>query len=161
MQFFSRFSLLVLSVGLLPFFANAAATASDAVSISNPYVRAVPEGQPNSAAFMTLRNNGTQDVAIIDARSDVSDAVELHTHRMEGGMMRMRRIKQIDIKAGSETMLMPGGLHIMFIGLKQALPAGSTISLELLFSDGSSRKLDVPVKIVTGMKHPKGKHMPQ
>jgi len=128
------------------------------VSVIDFYARAVPSGQPNSAAFMTLKNSGTEDRALIDARSSVSKVVELHTHKKEGGMMRMRRVDQITIKAGSETILKPGGLHVMFIGLKQQLTQGDKVDLELIFDNGSRIQLTVPVKVVAGMRHKKPKH---
>ena len=123
------------------------------ISIEHAYARAVPQGQPNSAAFMILKNTTGHDRALVEARSNVSKAVELHTHTREGGMMRMRRVKQIDIKAGAETELKPGGLHIMFIGLKQALNVGEKVYLELVFDDGEIIKLNIPVKMVAGMMH--------
>lgn len=122
------------------------------VDVVQPYVRAVPPGHPNSAAFMVLKNTSEQDRALVNAHSNVSKVVELHTHKKEGGMMRMRRVKQIDIKAGSETVLKPGGLHVMFIGLKQQLKAGDKVELELEFDDGATIKLTVPVKVVAGMR---------
>lgn len=121
------------------------------VDVSGAYVRSVPPGHPNSAAFMVLKNTSDQDRALVNAKSSISKVVELHTHRKEGGMMRMRRIKQIDIKAGGETVLKPGGLHVMFIGLKQAVNPGDEVDLELVFDDGSKIKLMVPVKVVAGM----------
>lgn len=125
------------------------------VSIMHPYVRAVPEGQPNSAAFMVLSNNTEQDRALINARSNISKAVELHTHKKEGGMMRMRRVDKIDIKANSKTVLKPGGLHVMFIGLKHQLRKGDKVQLELIFDNGETVKLSVPVKAVKGMMYKK------
>ena len=68
--------------------------------------------------------------------------------------MRMRRVKQIDIKAGSTTELKPGGFHVMFIGLKQALNVGDKVYLELVFDDGEVTKLSIPVKMVAGMHKP-------
>ena len=128
---------------------------ADSISVMHPYARAVPEGQPNSAAFMVLKNNSNQDRALVEAHSDVSKVVELHTHKKEGGMMRMRRVDQIDIKAGSKTELKPGGLHVMFIDLKHQLKKGDKVDLELVFDDGNTIKLLVPVKMVAGMKHMK------
>jgi len=128
---------------------------ADSVVVIHPYARAVPEGQPNSAAFMVLKNDTNQDRALIDAKSSVSNFVELHTHRKEGGMMRMRRVEKIEIKANSKTILKPGGLHVMFIGLKQQLTQGDVVDLELFFDNGKTTKLSVPVKIVKGMKHKK------
>jgi len=122
------------------------------VTVVEPYARAVPAGHPNSAAFMVLKNTSEQDLALVNARSNISKVVELHTHKKEGGMMRMRQVKKIDIKAGSETVLKPGGLHVMFIGLKQQLKAGDKVELELEFDNGATIKLTVPVKMVAGMR---------
>lgn len=125
---------------------------ADSLTILQPYVRAVPQGQPNSAAFMVLKNDSSEDRALVNARSTISKGVELHTHRKEAGMMRMRRVDRIVIKAGSETVLKPGGLHVMFIGLKQPLKAGDEVELELVFDDGATIKLTAPVKLVAGMR---------
>ena len=129
-----------------------ASSFADNVTVIQPYARAVPPGHPNSAAFMVLKNSSEQDRALVNARSNISKVVELHTHKKEGGMMRMRRVKQIAIKAGSETVLKPGGLHVMFIGLKQQLKAGDKVELELEFDNGATIKLTVPVKMVAGMR---------
>ena len=128
---------------------------AEEVSVKHPYARAVPEGQPNSAAFMVLQNNTDKDRALVNAKSNISNFVELHTHRKEAGMMRMRRVKQIDIKANSKTILKPGGLHVMFIDLKHQLNKGDKVDLELVFDNGDTTKLSVPVKMVKGMMHKK------
>jgi len=132
--------------------------AADSVTVINPYARAVPAGQPNSAAFMVLKNTSNQDRAVVNARSSASKVVELHTHKKEGGMMRMRQIEKIVVKANSETVLKPGGLHIMFIGLKQSFKAGNKVDLELEFDNGEKVKLTAPVKMVAGMMKMKMKH---
>lgn len=128
------------------------------VVVIDAYARAVPAGQPNSAAFMVLKNSTNSDRALVEASSSVSNVVELHTHRKEGGMMRMRRVEKIMIKAGSNTILKPGGLHVMFIGLKQQLSQGDKVDLKLIFDDGSHQNLTLPVKMVAGMRHKKPKH---
>ena len=95
------------------------------IEIQTPYARAVPPGQPNSAAFMQLINRGQEAVALIGARSEASRVVELHTHTQEQGVMRMRQIKRIELPAGERVDLQPGGLHLMLIGL-QAPPVRGT-----------------------------------
>jgi periplasmic copper chaperone A len=140
---------------LMALFSNAplmAATSADSIMIKDPYVRAVPPGQPNSAAFMTIHNQGGGDYAIVHAKSDSAKVLELHTHTKVNGMMRMRQIPQIDIPT-SGIQLKPGGLHIMLIGLKQQLKPGQNVGLELIFADGSKKHIIAPVrKIMTGMK---------
>jgi copper(I)-binding protein len=122
------------------------ATQGAEVAIGDPYVRAVPPGQANSAVFMSLENRSDQDQALVAAESDVSEIVELHTHIEEGGMMRMRRIEKIDVPAGETVILQPGGLHVMLIGLQQALEPGQTIDLTLVFEDGSRMPVQAPVR---------------
>ena len=127
------------------------ALAGDAVSIKDPYARAVPPGQPNSAVFMQISNDGADDRALLSAASGVSEAVELHTHRMDDGMMKMRRVDQIDLPAGEAVTLAPGGLHVMLIGLNQQLQPGDDVPLTLTLDDGSELSLTAPVRKVMPM----------
>jgi len=123
-----------------------AGTASEAITVSDPYVRAMPPGQPTTAGFLGLTNNSGQDHAVVVAEAAIAKAVELHTHIMEDGMMHMRRVEKIDLPAGQTVMLQPGGLHIMFIGLKMDLMPGDSATFTLIFEDGSEKRLNVPVR---------------
>jgi len=128
------------------------------VTVESPYARAVPPGQPNSAAFMTLTNS-SEAVSLIGGSSSAAKVVELHTHLHENGVMRMRKIDKIDVPAKGEVTLQPGGLHIMLLGLNEQLKADQLIDITLNFSDGSSQALQVPVKSVMGgmkMSHGEG-----
>ncbi|WP_299198139.1 copper chaperone PCu(A)C [uncultured Amphritea sp.] len=128
------------------------ASAFAEVKVDQPYARAVPPGQPNSAAFMTLKNNSDEEVSLVSASTSVANVAELHTHTQENGVMMMRKIPQITMKANEQVELKPGGLHVMLIGLKQNLAKDETIDLTLNFSDGSSEKLDIKVMdVMSGM----------
>lgn len=130
-----------------------AMSASAEVTIENPYARAVPPGQMNSASFMVLKNTDEKDVTLTSGSSSVAKTVELHNHINEDGIMKMRQVDGINIPALGKESLQPGGYHIMLIGLKQDLIEGQEIDLELEFSDGSNQKLVLPVKkVMTGMK---------
>jgi periplasmic copper chaperone A len=131
---------------------SAALTLSAAgLEVGAPYVRAVPPGQPNSAAFMSLHNSSTEDRALIGAESPVAEVVELHTHVEEDGLMRMRRIERIAVSAGETTTLAPGGLHIMLIGLKSDLAPGQTVELTLIQDDGERLAVQAPVRRIEAM----------
>lgn len=135
------------------------ASAFAEVTIDQPYARAVPPGQPISAAFMTLKNTADTEVSLVSASSSVSNVAELHTHTNENGVMKMRQIQQITLQANEQVELKPGGLHIMLIGLKQNLVKGEMVDLTLNFSDGSSKSLDINIKdIMSGMGHMKMHH---
>ena len=131
------------------------------IQIQHAYARAVPPGQPNSAAFMTLRNQGDAANAVVSASSPAAKVVELHTHTMDGGMMKMRKIEKIDLPAKGEAVLKPGGLHIMLIGLKQQLKPGMKVELTLKFADGSQSMITMPVQqVMQSMGHKMGDHKP-
>ena len=132
-----------------------ASSAADEVQAEGAYVRAVPPGQPNSAAFVILTNNGEVDHALVAAESDVAKVAELHTHLLEQGMMKMRRVEKIDLPAGETAKLQPGALHIMLIDLTKQLAPGDDVKIGLVFEDGSRVSLAAPVKTVqqTMMQH--------
>ncbi|MCW8929001.1 MAG: copper chaperone PCu(A)C [Gammaproteobacteria bacterium] len=121
------------------------AIASD-VSIIDPYVRAVPPGQTVSAAFLQLENSSGNTHYIVNASSPVSKVVELHSHVHENGMMKMRQVESIEIPANGKTVLEPGGLHIMLIGLHDTLKIDQKVAITLEFKDGSSQVIEAPVR---------------
>ena len=118
--------------------------------IHAPMVRMVPPGQTVSAAFMILHNHGMKERTVIAAHSDVADAVELHNHIMEDGMMKMRRVDAIAVPGHAEVVLKPGGLHIMLIGLTRGLEVGEKVTLELEFADGERLSFKAPVQMASG-----------
>ena len=131
----------------------AAEDAAKSVSVSDPYVRAVPAGQPNSAAFMTLHNSSLSHHAVVSAESPVAGIVELHTHIDDGGVMKMRQVNKIVVNPGSDTVLTPGSLHVMLMKLKKELKPGSNVSVTLVFDDGSRKEIQAPVKAMQTMMH--------
>lgn len=124
------------------------------VVVEQPYVRAMPSSAVNSAAFMVLSNHSEQSLKLLSATSPVAKVVELHTHKMENGVMKMRQIPFIEIPARGKTTLAPGGLHIMLMGLLKPVNEGDEVKLELSFSDGSVQSIQVAVKkVMHMMKH--------
>ncbi len=157
-----HYRIAVLALGLLCSAAVIAGTAADAITVADPYVPAMPPGQPNGLAYMGLTNSSDQEVALVAAEGTVAKVIELHTHVMQDGMMHMKKIEKIDLPAGKMVMLEPNGLHVMLIGLTQELKPDTNISITLLFNDGSKKAVDVPVRKIqmtmqkqpsTPMKH--------
>ena len=132
----------------LPFslFATTSAFAAGELVVDAPYVRLVPPNAPASGAFMTISNHGGSDRQLVKAESPAARVVELHTHVNEDGVMKMRPVPAIDIKAHGQTQLKPGSFHIMLIDLKQPLKEGDQVALTLDFDDGTRLQLDAPVQ---------------
>lgn len=135
-----------------------AGPAADEVLIDSPFARAVPAMMKNSAVFMSLNNTGETDHSVVAASSPAAEVVELHTHVQDGDVMRMRKIDDIGVKAGETTVLEPGGLHIMLLGLTGELTPGNTVDLELVFADGSRKSVIAPIRSVGGMHQGHGQH---
>ena len=145
--------LTVLAAGLL-FSAGVLAGAADNVSVQDPYVRLAPPNAAATGAFMVIRNTGDKDVKVVKADNPVSKATELHTHLNEGGVMKMRPVPAIEIKAKGEAVLKPGGLHVMMIDLKAPLKEGDSVPITLTFDDGSSKQVDARVVKATAAPVP-------
>jgi len=124
----------------------ASAQAESTVQIENPYARAVAPGQANSAAYMVLNNTSAKEEILLEVKSSIAHKAELHTHRMEDGMMKMSEIEKIAIPAGERVTLQPGGLHIMLIGLNHQLIAGEQIPLTLIYENGEQQAIMAPVR---------------
>lgn len=99
------------------------------------YVRGMPPGQKVTAGFMSLRNTGSEDIALCYAGSSVANKVEFHTHSHDGGVMRMRRMDELVVPAGETVELKPGQIHLMFMGLNQSLAEGDKVPLEVCMKE--------------------------
>jgi copper(I)-binding protein len=123
-----------------------AIAADPALMIHDPYVRLAPPNAPASGAFMVISNSGKQARKLIKAASPAARTVELHNHINDNGVMRMREVANIEIKASGQTELKPGSYHVMLIGMHQPLKEGDTIPITLSFDDGSSQQVSAPVR---------------
>jgi copper(I)-binding protein len=98
------------------------------------------------AAYMVIKNTGNVDDALIGAESSVADAAEVHESVISGDNVTMRPAPRIELNAGDTLELQPGGYHVMLIGLKQPLVAGTTFSLTLKFEQAGSIPVTVEVR---------------
>ena len=128
----------------LVFSALLAASTLMAADISLDHVRArdTKPGTNNSAIFMNIKNASNADVKLVDVHSSVCKSTEIHTHKMENGMMAMVQVEDAVIPKNGETKLAPGGLHVMLMDLNRPIKDGDKVDLELKFSNGESITLD-------------------
>jgi copper(I)-binding protein len=122
------------------------------VRIDEAWARATPPGGKVGGAFVTLRNTGETPDRLVSASSAAAQKVELHTHIMDGDVMRMREVEGgIPLPPGETVKLQPGGFHIMLLGLGQGLKAGSHFPLTLIFEKAGSVQVEVPVEAMGSM----------
>jgi copper(I)-binding protein len=125
-----------------------ASIAAAHIEVSDMYVRGLPPGQPNTAAFMTVLNDTTDEMTLVGVESSAAKAAEMHRHSHANGVMRMRQVSAIDLQSGEQFIFSPGGYHIMLIGLHKPLRHGDSIDLQLNFASGAKMALTVPVRSV-------------
>ena len=113
------------------------------VSVDRAWVRTTVPNQTASGAFMRIA--AQKDVRLTGARSPLADMVEVHEMMMDKGIMRMRPVDELPLKAGQSVELKSGGFHLMMMGLRKQLKTGDAVPLTLEFkaADGSVSKVEV------------------
>ena len=141
-----------LAVLLSAALAFTAFAADSSLSVVDPYVRLAPPGAQATGAFMLIKNTSAVDRKLVNAESTAAKTVQLHNHINENGVMKMRQVENIDVKANAQAELKPGSYHVMLIDMKTVLKEGDTVPITLIFDDGSKTSIEAPVrKLPTAM----------
>ncbi|HWN30953.1 MAG TPA: copper chaperone PCu(A)C, partial [Burkholderiales bacterium] len=76
-------------------------------------------------------------------------SVEIHSMRLENGIMKMRQLESLELPAKQTVKFEPGGLHIMLLALKRPLKLGDKIPLRLTLqrADSSTTVVEVPAEV--------------
>jgi copper(I)-binding protein len=119
---------------------------SSAIEVTDAWSPDTPPGTTVAAGYMTIRNGTGVDDVVVAMESPVAATVEVHTMTMEEGMMRMRKLEALEVPAGKTVALEPAQLHLMLVGLKQPLVAGTRYPLSLTFKAGGKVSIDVEVR---------------
>jgi copper(I)-binding protein len=119
--------------------------ATSTITVTDGYVKASIPGSEVTASYMTLSNTSDKAITLQKVSSTLSDRIEIHEHSMADGMMRMREVGQVIIKANSKIVLQPSGLHLMIFSLKQQITDKDVIPLTLYFANGTEVKIQLPV----------------
>jgi copper(I)-binding protein len=119
------------------------------IQVAHPWAR--PSTGQTGAVYMTIANQGPVDDRLVSAETPVADQAQLHTEINDKGIMKMRAVPAIAVKPGAQTMLKPGGLHLMLIGLKQALKIGDSFPLTLTFEKAGKLNVTVTVEKAAAM----------
>jgi len=72
--------------------------------------------------------------------------VEIHTMKMEDGVMKMRAIPKLDLPAGKGVKLAPGGNHVMLMDLRQQMKKGDVVPITLKIEGKDKQVQTVEIK---------------
>jgi periplasmic copper chaperone A len=114
--------------------------------IEAPWARATPAGAQVAGGYLKITNTGKEPDHLIGGSLPVASSVEVHEMTMTDGVMKMRKLENgLEIKPGQSVELKPGGYHLMFTGLREALKQGQTIKGTLVFEKAGSVDIEYHV----------------
>lgn len=111
------------------------------IEVSNAWTRATHGEQDVGAAYMTITSNA--DLTLTSIESSVTEDVEIHSMSMENGVMKMRMLDELPLKANTPVNLSPGGFHLMLFDLENPLKVGDQVRFTLHFKDQQGKELTV------------------
>lgn len=148
-----------------------AVAASPPITIESGWARPTPPGLAVGGGYLVIHNVGATADRLLDVSSTAAAQVEVHESRIEGGIARMRPVGTIAIEPGATVTFAPGGLHLMLMGLKGPLLAGSRVPLVLRFEHAgaidatlavgaSAPSVTPPAAASPAPARPAGHHLP-
>src|SRR5580700_10074545 len=123
------------------------------IEVKDAWARATPGKAENGAAYLTIVSPASDRLTGVS--TPIAKQAELHNMTMEGGVMKMRPLADVDLPANQPVTLKPGGTHIMLVGLNQPLKPGQSFPLTLSFEKAGNREVTVSVE-TPGAMGPKG-----
>lgn len=119
-----------------------------ALLVDHPVLRVASPVSKTGAGFMTITNSGKSADRLLSVTTTASNRSDLHGTVNQSGVMQMRaQSGGVPIPAGGKVAFAPGGLHVMFIGLKTAITPGQMIKARLTFERAGA--VDVAFKAET------------
>ncbi len=95
---------------------------------------------------MTIGNHGKSADTLVDIACACAASAMMHETRTQNGVSSMTMLSEVTIPAGGQVKFKPDGLHVMLVGLKGPLKAGTTHTLVLTFKKAGAVK--APFRVV-------------
>ena len=126
---------------------SAGTAASQTLSVHDAFAWVSPGGR-SAAAYFRLQNHCASGQVVIAASSSAARHAALHGHAVdEAGTARMLAMDTgIPVPAGTTVSFVPGGFHVMFMGLKGSPGIGDTINFVLTLDTGREIGIRAPVR---------------
>ena len=119
------------------------------LQISQPWARATPKGAAVAGGYLKITNTGTTPDRLLGGSSDVAKRFEVHEMSMDGGVMKMRELKNgLDIAPGATVELKPNSYHIMLQGLSRPLAKGERVKASLTFEKAGKAEVEFAVEAI-------------
>jgi periplasmic copper chaperone A len=129
------------------------------LTLEQPWSRATPGGAKVGGGYLRITNTGTVPDRLTGGSLSLASKVEVHEMRLEGDVMRMKPVEGgLEIKPGATVELKPGGLHLMFMDLKEPLKEGQVLKGTLTFEKAGPIEVEYTVRGMGGAAPAEHKH---
>jgi copper(I)-binding protein len=136
----------LLAAGIIAGVAGAHSYETGHLVITHPWSPPTAAGRPVGVAYLSITNNGTAPDTLTGVGSTLAASVQMHQTSVSEGMARMRPLTELTIAPGQTVKIEPGGIHLMLMGLKGPLVAGTTLPLTLQFRNAGAITVQVNVE---------------
>ncbi len=117
----------------------------DPIVVRDAWIREPPPRSP-AAGYLVIENRGGGPVELVAVATEAAEQTEIHIMEYKDDRMTMRQVAKLEVPAGEEVALRPGGAHLMLMELRRPLRDGGEVALVLRFGDGTERRIQVPVR---------------
>ncbi len=125
--------------------------------INHPWSRATPKSATVAGGYLKITNTGTTPDRLLSGASEIAKRFEVHEMRMEGGVMKMRELKNgVEIAPGATVEFKPGSSHVMFVDVAKPFTKGDRVKATLTFEKAG--KIDVEFAVTDMGGTPKEEH---
>jgi copper(I)-binding protein len=114
------------------------------VAVSDAWVRATVAQQKSTGAFFQIKS--MKKAKLISVSTPHAAMAEIHEMSMDNNVMKMREMDVLELPAGKQVELKPGGFHIMLMGLKKQAKVGDEVTLSLTVEDLDKKRQVLEVK---------------
>ena len=109
------------------------------------WARQTLPGVKPGVVYDEIINTGDIDLTFKAVTSGVANRIEIHDHINDNGIMRMRKVDELVIKAHESLVLKPGGKHIMLYERTSELLPGENHDFTLFFDHDVTITTTAPV----------------
>ncbi len=153
---------ILIATSIIFFALTSMVQAMDKLIISDAWLRVAPNKV--AGGFFEIKNNTANIINMVSATATGAGKIELHSHTMKDGIMKMRQEKAIEIPANGSTSFNPHSFHLMMFKLdKEVFAVGNMVEVNFTFDDASTLSTKFHVlkfgeEMKKGMDHSKMDH---